>query len=135
MRLNEFMGARRLAIVGIVGAVIALAGCAAPVQRTSQDVVRERAQARWDAMVKGDFKTAYGFMSPGSKATTTLDQWSSTLRAGFWKSAVVDQVVCEGPETCEVQSTIEYDYRGNRFKTPVRDVWIKESGDWWFLKQ
>lgn len=119
----------------IVSIAVSLAGCTTVSPRTDQDVVRDRAQQRWDALVKSDFKAAYGLLSPGSKGTLTTEQYAATLQAGFWKSAQVDKVICEGQERCEVHSTVEYNRRGMDFKTPVRDIWIKESGNWWYLRQ
>ena len=101
--------------------------------RPPEDVVKERAQARWDAMVKSDFKTAYGYLSPGSRSTVTADGWAATLRSGYWKSAVVEKAVCDGPERCEAHVSVEANTRGGTFRIPFREPWIKVSGVWWFL--
>jgi len=28
---------------------------------------------------------------------------------------------------------IEYQYRGMKMKTPVREKWVRQKSDWWFL--
>ena len=114
--------------------VALMASCAAINPRSSQDIVRERAQARWNALVQGDVKTAYEFFSPGSRATVTLADFASGIRIGFWKAVVVEQVECAA-ESCEVNSTIEYDHRGMRIKTPHRETWVREGSNWWFLRR
>lgn len=119
---------------GAVLWVVFLAACATANPRNSQDIVKERAQARWNALVQGDVKTAYEFFSPGSRTALTLADFASGIRIGFWKAVVVDQVEC-GAETCEVRSTIEYDHRGMRIKTPHRETWVREGSNWWFLRR
>jgi hypothetical protein len=115
--------------------VIAVAGCAAMKPQSPEEAVRERAQARWDALVKGDVKAAYAFLSPGSRAVMTSESYASSIRVGFWKSAQVNRVACENPEKCEAQATIEYEYNGQRLKAPVREVWIRERTDWWYVQK
>ena len=111
-----------------------LCGCAA-VSPRSEDVVKERAQARWDALVKGDFNAAYGYMSPGSRSVTSATDYAGSLRKGFWKSAVVDKVECGSAQSCEVSATIEYEFMGRRTKTPLRESWIRDGSEWWYLQK
>lgn len=103
--------------------------------RGAEDVVKERAQARWDALVKGDSKTAYGYMSPGSRSIITPEAYGASLRPGFWKSAQVEKVECGSAQTCEAVATIEYEYMGKRTQSPLRETWIKEGNDWWYLRK
>ena len=115
--------------------VLAIAGCAALKPLTPEEAVRERAQARWDALVKGDVKAAYAFLSPGSRAVLTAESYASSIRAGFWKSAQVNRVVCETSDKCEAHATVEYEYKAQPVKTPVREVWIRERSDWWYVQK
>ena len=87
------------------------------------------------AIVKGEIKGAYQFLSPGSRAVLTSEAYASTIRVGFWQSAVVDRVTCEKPDVCDVHGAIEYDHRGSRIKTPVKETWIKEGSSWWFVQK
>lgn len=137
MAMN-FSGRSGLFFGVVASAFLMLAGCAAtgpaPAE-AAEATVKARAEQRWEALVKSDLKAAYDLMSPGSRSAVTSEQYAATLRPGFWKAATVDKVACDTPDRCEVMLTIEYDYRGARFKTPVRDIWIKESGNWWYLRQ
>ena len=120
---------------GVAVLMVALmAACATVSPRSSQDIVRDRAQARWNALVQGDVKAAYEFFSPGSRTTMSLADFATGIRLGFWKAVVVDQVEC-GADSCEVSSTIEYDHRGMRVKTPHRETWVREGSNWWFLRR
>jgi hypothetical protein len=116
-------------------AVVGVAGCAAVSQRSPEEAVAARAQERWDALVKGDLKTAYGYYSPGSRSVMDLASYESTVRRGFWKSAKVDKAVCAEAQSCDVHVTIEYEYRGGRTKTPLRETWIQDGSNWWLVQK
>ena len=116
-------------------AVGVLGGCAALDARPPEEILKERVQARWDTLVQGDFKAAYQYLSPGSRAVTSAEGYASSLRTGFWKAAKVDAVTCEKPDVCDAQLTIEYEFRGRRIKTPLKETWIKEGSSWWFVQK
>ena len=128
-----FQGVAR--IIWALALGVAMAGCVAVTPRTPEEAVKARAQARWDALVKGDLKAAYGFLSPGSRAVTTQEAYGASIRTGFWKSAVVERAACDAPQACEAQVTIEYEFQGKRVKTPLRETWIREGTDWWFVQK
>ena len=121
--------------VSTVVMVVLLAGCAALDPRPPEEVLKERVQQRWDAMVKSDFRAAYQYLSPGSRAVMTPEGYASSLKAGFWKAATVDRVICEKPDVCDALVTIEYEFRGSRIKTPLKETWIKEGSSWWFVQK
>ena len=103
--------------------------------QSAEELVKERAQARWDALVKGDVKGAYTFLSPGSRAVLNFESYAAAIRVGFWKSARVERVECKTVDACEAHATIEYEYQGQRIKTPLRETWIREGTDWWYVKR
>jgi hypothetical protein len=111
------------------------AACATPAPPPAPEaIVKDRSQARWNALVQGDVKTAYEFFSPGSRATMSLADFASGIKVGFWKAVTVDKVEC-GADRCDVSSTIEYEFRGSRIKTPNRETWVRDGADWWFLRR
>src|SRR5258705_4087350 len=59
-------------------------------------VVKERSEARWQALIKGDLDAAYAYLSPGSKATTSIEAYRRQIRPGLWRAVKVDTVECEG---------------------------------------
>ena len=115
--------------------VVLMAGCAVMAPRTPEEAVKQRSQARWEALLKGDTKTAYGYLSPGSRAVLKETDYDASIRKDFWKSARVEKVDCERGERCEVQLTIEYEFQRKRTKTPLRETWIREGSDWWFVQK
>lgn len=113
-------------------AVAVLAGCTT-MARSDKDAVAERAQERWNLLVKGDFTGAYAYISPAGRELVTSDAYASGLRKNFWTGAQVGNVVCNLPDACEVDAWIEYQHQGRRMKTPVHEKWIKERFNWWFV--
>ena len=119
----------------VVGSVI-LAGCASVGGGPAPEaVVKERAQARWNALVQGDVKAAYEYYGPGTRSTLSLAEFAAGVKIGFWKSVTVDKVECGAPDRCEVSTTIEYEYRGTKVKSPSRETWIREGSDWWLVRR
>jgi hypothetical protein len=133
MRKSGFLV--RFPTVVVAMMALAVAACASLDQRPPEEAVVARAQQRWDALVKGDLKAAYGYLSPGSRAVMDQATFDSSIRRGFWKSAKVDKAVCGSPQTCDAQVTIEYEFRGTRTKTPLRETWIREGSDWWLVQK
>lgn len=123
---------------GLVLAVVftALAGCASVAPGPApEEVVKARAQARWNALVQGDVKAAYEYYGPGTRSTLSLAEFASGMKIGFWKAVTVDKVVCSEPDRCEASTTIEYEHRGMRVKSPSRETWIREGSDWWLVRR
>ena len=115
-----------------------LAGCAsAPVEvkKDREAIVKERSQARWDALVADKLDVAYGYYSPASRSVMSLQDFIRSIKSGFWKAARVDEVECESEDSCEVGVTIEYQTQGIRAKTPLRESWIRTDGQWWYVKK
>jgi hypothetical protein len=127
----------RRIVSGLVATFLlsALAACGTLDLRDDEVVVKERAQARWDALVKGDFRAAYDYLSPGSRGVLTPEAYAGSLRTGFWRTAKVDSVTCATKDNCEAHVTIEYEYQGRRTKTPLTETWIREGSQWWYLQR
>ena len=118
--------------VGLLGFLLLLSACAV-LQGRPEDQVRERAQERWDDLLRGDFKAAYAFLSPGSKAVQSEQDYVNSLRRDFWKAAKVKSVKCTADTHCEVEVTIGYEFRGARVTTPLHERWIRDGSEWWYL--
>lgn len=126
----------QLAAAILVAVSVGLAGCATVAKGPApEEIVKDRAQARWNALVQGDLKTAYGYYGPGTRQTLSLADFAAGMKIGFWKAVTVDKVECDSPDRCEVSTTIEYEYRGQRIKTPSRETWIHEGSDWWLVRR
>src|SRR5215475_3770308 len=116
---------------------IGLVGCAGigvdSSPEAKQKVVAERAEARWQLLIKGDLDGAYEYLSAGSKATMPRDLYKAKVRAGNWRQASVDKVECAG-EVCTVTMQITYDRKEMKgIQTPLSENWIIEKGSAWYV--
>ena len=120
-------------------AVVALSGCAAfgvskdSDLETKQKVVTERAEARWNALIKADLDAAYTFLSAGSKATTSLLVYKASIKPGRWREAKVEKVECEA-EVCRATVNITFDDRRMKgIQMPLVESWIIENRSAWYV--
>ncbi len=128
----------------LAGAIAACAGMGGVTKDSPPDVkaavVKERSGARWAALIKGDLDTAYGYLSPASKATTPIQTYRRQVRPGLWREVRIDSVECEA-ELCIVKLLLTYDVpRGpmspkpiNGLQTPIAERWVIEDGSAWFV--
>ncbi len=104
------------------------------------EVVTERAQARWSALIERDFIAARTFYTPGFQETTPEFDFRVDMerRPVRWESAEVESAACE-ENTCEVRVMLGYripsapgqiSNLGNT--RPITEQWIKIDGEWWF---
>ena len=116
---------------------VGLAACASvsvdSPPEAKQKLVAERAQARWELLLKGDVDGAYQYLSVGSKAGTPLALYKAKVKPGLWRQAKVDKVDCEA-EVCKVWMLVTYDYKRMKgIETPFPETWIIENGTVWYV--
>lgn len=132
----------QLKYVGVVFALVVLmlglVGCAqmAP-SLASEEVVKLRAQARWGAVVAGDWGKAYTFSTPAYRDSVDLYGFRRS-HDGFvkYKEAEVLSVKCEEAESCKVRIRIRFStafsHEGfGESSTDIEDVWVRDAGEWW----
>ena len=131
---------RRL-VAPLAAASLLLSGCATMYRPGSPEaIVKEKALARWDALIKGDFVAAYKMTQPAYRALTEADRYKNRFGgAAQWVNAEVISVECE-PERCAVALTVKaFLPTVTAFKEPasttVRETWIKEDGTWWYFQR
>lgn len=126
--------------------LVLLAGCgSAPKKddRPREEIVRERAQARWDLLVKRDFAAAYDFLSAGTRSLKTREAYAAEMapRPVKWTGAEVTKVECpDGESFCSVTVKVNFEV-----KSPVRGVgtvgassgieerWVVSRGQWGYV--
>ena len=127
-------------ILLVLGAVCLIAACTE--SRDPVEVVTEKAQARWDALIARDFAAAREYYTPGFRETTPeidyrLDMERRPLR---WESAEILSVECE-ESRCAVEVLVGYrvpaapgsiNNLGNR--RPITEHWVSIGGDWWYVR-
>jgi hypothetical protein len=104
---------------------------AAPEARA--EVVTTRALARWDALLKGDVKTAYTYLSPASRAVISLERYLAKTNPASFRGIKLDRVACEA-ESCQVKLWLTFDHRLMQgVTTPIEETWVFDGGQAWFV--
>lgn len=113
--------------------------------RTAEEIVRERAAARWELLVKRDFAAAYDYLSAGTRSVKTREAYAAEMapRPVKWTGAEVTGVDCPAGEAfCSVNVVITFEV-----KSPVRGVgtvssrsgveerWVVSRGEWGYVPQ
>ena len=134
-------GGRVLLGIAALAGSVALGACGGPAALSGKEaspedkekLVAQRAEARWQALIKGDLDTAYTFLSPGSKAATSLALYKGKVKPGIWRQARASSVKCEG-DVCNVTITIVYDVKRMKgIETQLAENWIIENGTPWYV--
>lgn len=134
--------ARPVQLLGLLLLVALLSACAASAP-TRDEVIPERAQARWDALLAGDFGTAYGYLSPGVRSTMSATDFEIAfrLRRIQYLSAEYREHSC-GDDVCTVKMIIGYRVVQPLAGVPewesesaVEERWILSGGEWWYLPE
>ncbi len=134
---NPFQKHARLALLA---AALALAACATTGDPSAK--LGDRAQARWDALLAGDYESAHAYLSPGTRsrlsATDFEIEWK--LRKIRYTSAAYQDHQCESDNACTVRVVVGYSItapvRGlDKWESTslVQERWVRTQGQWWFL--
>ncbi|MEX0914678.1 MAG: nuclear transport factor 2 family protein [Wenzhouxiangellaceae bacterium] len=127
----------------IVGVTALLAACSEPEPpREPAEIVAERAQARWNAMVEQDFQAAWALYTPGFREQLPAGDFAAEMRRRpvTWTAAEVLEVKCAGDEPrCEVRTRVDYKAPANApgvgsltGKRGVTEIWLQIGGKWWY---
>ena len=132
-----------VALVVVVAGTVGVAGCAtappggAPetglTEAARVATVTKRAEERWSLLIKGDIKAAYAYLSPASRAVTSLERYEARTRTGNFREYKLDRVSCDA-ETCKVRLFLTFDHRVMQgVVTPIEETWVFEGGQAWFV--
>ena len=121
--------------------IMLLAACAAGAPASKDDIIVERANARWAAMLSGDLRAAYSYLSPGYRSKVPYEDYvmAMRLRRVLWTSSDYLDHSCDG-DICTLR--FKTGFKVNR-PVPGLDVfngtqeveeqWLKIDGQWWYL--
>jgi hypothetical protein len=124
-------------------AVLTLASCAvSPIgdgsgpavgSKAREEAVASRVRERWDAVIKGDWTRAYGYLSPASRASLTVEQYQKLARSVAYRAAEIKGIECDA-ERCRVQLSVTYDHRLMKgVTTPLEETWVFDQGKPWYV--
>ena len=130
---------RRAALrAALVAAALALAGCAGLQPLTTEQIVGQRAEARWDELIKGDFEQAWAYTQPGFRAIVKSGDYRKRFGSGQWLGAQIHQVKCQA-ERCTVSVRLTSrilapKFAGQDIVGYVEETWVREDGQWWYYQ-
>ncbi len=133
----EWIGRRGAWMLVFLAAMVA--GCASTASGPPEEVVRQRAQARWNALLDGDFSRAYDYMAPSYRALIERKRFPNQFGSGAgWQGAEVVSVTCE-TDRCKVvmKVAVRTALRGRSappLSTHFDENWVKEDGQWWMYQ-
>jgi hypothetical protein len=132
----------RVAPIAVIALTMWIAGCAtiggitpASPAAEKEALVRERANARWQALIKRDYAAAYEYLSQASRDTVPLARFQAQLQQMAYRAVTIDKVEC-GADVCKVMVRLTYDFAPAKMTgvvTPGNEDWIIERGSAWFV--
>jgi hypothetical protein len=123
-------------------AVAALAGCAGlTTPAPPEQVVRQLATQRWQALLAKDFDKAYGFSVPSYRALKTAEYYKNKRQATpvKWISAEIFNVECEASK-CAVRIKLEskpivpFSNFDGTIVGGLDETWVLDGGKWWMFE-
>lgn len=129
---------RKFALVATLAATLGACATTDGVTASSSPEARRsavlaRADARGAALVRGDLDAAYAYLSEGSKAVITLDNFKRRMSVVPFTAYRIDSATCDA-DNCKVQAKVTYDHRVMKgVTTPVTETWVAERGGLYFV--
>ena len=115
-----------------------LGGCAS-LQQKPEDIVKQRAQERWTALLGGKFEQAYSYLTPAFRKAVPADHYQARFgNAGRWREAKVTKVECSSADTCEATIDVQLSVammRGQIVRTDAKETWLLVDGEWWMFQK
>ncbi len=109
---------------------------------SAEEIVARNARARWNAIIAKNYRPAYDYLTPGTRATTPYDAYVKRLLGASirWTSAKVESVECEEPDVCRAVVYLTYMVQAAQAgmgeiegSSPVFEQWIRSDGQWYHL--
>ena len=125
------------ALAATLLAALVLGGCAATgVGKTPEQIVAERAAARWQAIIANQWPNAYEYATPGYRAATSVEVFQgTTVNAAIRReTAEVVRVECSQADSCT--ATVRLTYQPimpgyPRMSTELNERWMLDDGTWY----
>ena len=133
--LNFRTGRVAAAVLGSLLGACATMGEVTPATslEAKRAAVLKRADARGAALVRGDLEAAYAYLSEGSKAVISLDNFKRRMSMVPFTAYRIDGAKCE-VESCNVDAKLTYNHRVMKgVTTPVAETWVIERGNVFFV--
>ena len=121
-----------LPIVGLAAGL----GCAGLPSQTPEEIVGDRAVAQAEALKRGDYEAALGFMTPTYQSSPrAADYQRNRAGSGGWQQIDLKWVKCdESYSACDVRliiTTTRPPFVTTPIPIPLDDTWVKIDRQWY----
>jgi len=115
-------------------------GCATLGTSPPEESVRQRAQARWAALIAGDWDKAYSFMAPSYRSLVEQKRFASQFGGGVvWESVEIAAVSCKDDQCTARVKIVFRPVLAARSREPAStyfdETWVREDGQWWMFQK
>lgn len=140
-------------VLSIAGLALVLAACgeqgaeqktaseaeAKPV--STEELLAQRSQDRWQALIGWDMEKAYAYLSPGTRQALSLPVYMKKQATSpvQMKDAVVKSTQCE-ESVCTLKLELSYIYQGSvramqgqEMTSPVTEKWVMADDNWFYV--
>ena len=128
---------KSISTFALAALLLVLAGCA---DNASPDNVDRRSVERWNYLIAHQAEKAYGYLTPGFRATQPRDSYATAMnnRPVQWKSVRFNHKECDA-ERCMVAVNVKFQIKipGAGSMTEAASIqnetWVLVKGKWYFL--
>ena len=137
--LKLFMNRRSMLVAGLCFSLVLLSACAT--KMSAENIIEERATARWETLLSGDLAGAYEYLSPGFRSSVPSLQYQRRLLLNKVKWTGAHYIESDCTETtCKVKISLDYTVYGaipgvKSFDgtQEIEESWVKVNGTWYFV--
>jgi len=106
-------------------------------QKVDRAALEERVDARWEALIKGDYAAAYEMELPSYRKSNTFEKYRGEFGdAVTWRLAKVAGISYDGASKAKVSISVEITARmasgrPETIQNEIRETWVRRDGQWW----
>lgn len=121
--------------------LLIISGCALFVEDNPEEIVGQRVNERWDALIEGRLEKAYSFETPEYRELYTFMDYRKTIRGvGSWQKVEIDDVECSDNKCIAniviyVNTNVGMGFGVVKSNTRAKENWIRQStsGQWYHI--
>jgi hypothetical protein len=121
--------------------LLGMNGCATFVEREPEEVVRQRINERWSALIDGRLETAYTYETPEYRELYTFAKFRKKINGvGVWRKVEIERLSCELKKcvaTVLIHVTIKFGVGFDSVESSGRseEHWVQssETGQWFHV--
>jgi hypothetical protein len=139
--MQHFSTRKQARLAMLSGILLIVSACATTT--SSQEMIEERAMARWEVLLSGDLPAAYEYLSPGFRSSVSSLQYQRSVlrRRVRWTNARYIESNCD-ETACKVQISLNYTLYGalpgvKSFEgtQTIEESWVLVNGTWYLVPE